>query len=563
MARKAMLDRVTAIAVIYARYSSHSQKDVSIEQQVEECQAYADANNMKVIAVYADRHLTGKTDKRPDFQKMMRHAEKRQFQVIISYKSNRMARNMLQALQYEDKLSKSGIRVVYAKEEFGDNAAGRFALRTMMNVNQFYSENMAEDVMRGMLDNAENCLVTNGSLPLGYKRAEGSTKRNAGKYVIDEPAARIVREIFTRVACGDPFVDIAKDLNDRGMRTSRGNLWNKNSFHSILSNERYTGVYIYDEVRVEGGVPQIVDKELFYKVQEVLKMKKNPQGRHRVNGDYLLTGKLYCGYCKSHMVGVSGTGKSGKLHYYYQCQGKRLGKECKKKPVRRDWIEQEVAGAIKGYILQEEVLNWIADTVTEYGKKHNDNAQISLLEAQLAENKKATKNLIAAIEQGIITETTKARLIELEAEQSKLVGRLAIEKSEIPEVSREYIMAWLESFRDGDIEDKKFQSKLFDNFLIAVYIYDTDLRLVFNFTGKKNTIKIPIELETLDSVETPGVADSSYKFSNGSPTGTQKGLNACKFKSFCYSYFYVKLSYIFGRRAGTCWRLISRNLSVR
>lgn len=511
MARKAMLDRMTAVAVIYARYSSHAQKDVSIEQQVEECQEYAKANNLQVIDIYADRHLTGKTDKRPEFQRMMRHAEKRQFQVIIAYKSNRMARNMLHALQYEDKLSKFGIKVVYAKEEFGDNAAGRFALRTMMNVNQFYSENMAEDVMRGMLDNAENCLITNGCLPLGYKKGED------GKYAIDEPAAAIVREIFTRVACGEAFADIAADLNNRGLKTSKGNAWNKNSFHSILNNERYTGVYIYDEVRVEGGVPQIIDNELFFRVQEVLKMKKNPQGRHRVNGDYLLTGKLYCGHCKSHMVGVSGTGKSGKLHYYYACQGKRLGKTCKKSPVRRDWIEQEVAAAIKQYIIRDDVLNWIADTVAEYGRKHNDNSQISLLESQLAENKRATKNLLAAIEMGIVTETTKSRLLELEAEQSKLVGRLAIEKSEIPEVSRDYIIAWLESFKDGDITDKKTQAKLFDTFLTAVYIYDNDLRIVFNFTGKKNTIKVPLGADVIDKIENPDTVESSYKFSYGSP----------------------------------------------
>ena len=166
MAKKKASGVPSGVAVIYARYSSHAQKDVSIEQQVAECEEYAAANNLEVIEVYADRHLTGRSDRRPEFQKMMRHAEKKQFQVIISYKSNRIARNMLHALMYEDKLSKFGIRVVYVKEEFGDNAAGRFALRTMMNVNQFYSENMAEDIKRGL---KHNCMVTNGHLPLGYK----------------------------------------------------------------------------------------------------------------------------------------------------------------------------------------------------------------------------------------------------------------------------------------------------------------------------------------------------------------------------------------------------------
>ena len=118
MARKTNTNTPSAVAVIYARYSSHAQKDVSIEQQVEECEEYAAANNLEVVHVYADRAISGKTDRRPEFQKMIRHAERGQFQVLISYKSNRIARNMLQALAYEDKLSKWGIRVIYVKEEF-------------------------------------------------------------------------------------------------------------------------------------------------------------------------------------------------------------------------------------------------------------------------------------------------------------------------------------------------------------------------------------------------------------------------------------------------------------
>lgn len=523
MAKKKKFDTPSGIAVIYARYSSHSQKDVSIEQQVAECNEYAAANNLEVINTYSDRHLTGRTDKRPEFQKMMRHAEKRQFQVIISWKSNRMARNMLQALQYEEKLSKFGIRVVYAKEEFGDSAAGRFALRTMMNVNQFYSENMAEDIKRGMYDNAINCKIANGKLPYGYKKGEDS------KFALDENKAEVVKEIFNRVACGDPFVDIATDLNKKGIKTGAGGEWVKSSFQSIITNERYTGVYIYGDVRIEGGVPQIIEKGLFYTVQEILKGKKNPQGRHRVNGDYLLTGKLYCGKCKSHMVGMSGTSRAGNLHYYYICQAKRTERTCDKENVRREWIEEQVANAIRKYILKNDVINWIADSVHEYGKKKKGESQIAMLEAQLADNKKAIKNLMTAIEAGIITATTKDRLLELEKEQSKISSRLAIEKSDIPEVDKEDVIAWLESFRDGSIKDKKYQAKLFNTFLIAVYLYDNKLKLVFNFYGKKNVVNMPLNESVIDEIETDepllkkGSSDSvlvhqSNPYTNTEPT---------------------------------------------
>lgn len=493
----------SAIAVIYARYSSHSQKDVSIEQQVDECMEYARENNLQVINVYSDRHLTGRTDKRPEFQKMMRHAEKNHFQVIVAWKSNRMARNMLQSLLYEDRLAKIGIRVVYAKEEFGDNAAGRFALRSMMNVNQFYSENMAEDIKRGLRDNAENCMITNGCLPFGYRKSD------EGKYLIDKNNAPIVREIFGRVACGETFTDIGADLNARGIRTSRKKEWGKNSFQALLANERYTGVYIYDDIRIEGGIPQIIDKELFLKVQDILHTKKNPQGRHRINGDYLLTGKLYCGICKGHMVGMSGTGRSGQLFHYYVCQKKRVDKACNKEAVRRDDFESTVAAAIKDYVMQDKVIEWIADSVVEYGKKLKNQTQLSALESQLSEAKKATRNILSAIEQGIITESTKDRLLELEANQAKLAARIAREKSNTLEVSRDYVIAWLQSFRDGDILDKTYQAKLFDTFLIAAYLYDGKIKIVFNFTGKKKAVTVPLSADKIDSIEETPTADGS------------------------------------------------------
>lgn len=171
---------------------------------------------------------------------------------------------------------------------------GRFALRNMMNVNQFYSENMAEDITRGLMDNASKCL-SNGSLPLGYKPGDDR------HVVLDETEASIVQEIFTRVSCYEPFIDIARDLNRRGIKTKKGAEWGRSSFHTICRNERYRGIYIYRDVRVEGGMPRIISDELFYKVQEVLKVKKNPQGRRKRSGyeEYLLTGKLYCGHCGS------------------------------------------------------------------------------------------------------------------------------------------------------------------------------------------------------------------------------------------------------------------------
>lgn len=516
-------ERYSGTAVIYARYSSHNQRDVSIEQQVKQCQEFAQQNSFQIIEIYADRAISGKTDKRPNFQRMMRDAEKKKFKYVIAWKSNRMGRNMLQAMMNEAKLNDLGIRVLYAEEDFDDTAAGRFALRSMMNVNQFYSENMAEDIKRGLYDNAAKCKIANGGLPLGYKKGDDL------RYALDPPNDEIVREIFSRTACGDSFADIAADLNARGIKTSRGKTWGKNSFHALLTNERYTGVYIYGDIRIEGGVPQIVDKGLFFRVQEVLKTKKNPQGRHRINGDYLLTGKLFCGHCKSPMAGISGTGKNGKLHHYYICQKRRMEKSCDKANIRRDKIEHEVAVAIRNYIMRDDVLEWIADSAMTFAKEYRNQTCIGSLETQLAENKQATKNLLTAIEHGIITSTTKDRLLELEREQAILVSRLDEEQASLLHYSRDDIISAMSLYKNGNIEDKAFQAKLFDTFLIAVYLYDDHLKIEFSVTGKKTFVNLPLDTSVIDNIESFAAEECSFSLSLGPPHSEDLVLRSSEF----------------------------------
>ena len=472
---------------VYARYSSHAQNDASIEQQIAECEAYAEQNHLKVVATFADRAMSGRSDRRPEFQRLMRAAEKKSFDVVLAYKSNRIARNMLHALSYEDKLAKLGVEVIYCKEEFGNNAAGRFALRTMMNVNQFYSENMAEDIMRGMLDNAQQCRI-NGSIPYGYKRGED------GKYAIDEAAAAIVREVFRRIANGDRKSEIAEDLNARGIRTRLGNKWTKATFNNFITNERYTGVYIYKDVRIPGGIPAIIDQDLFTRAQIATERTRNvvKSRRRRSTMEYLLTGKLFCGHCKSAMVGSSGTGRNGTMHYYYRCRNNAEQHTCDKKPVRKDDIERLVVEALRACVTRPENIQWMTDLVMKYRDQLLEDSQLSYLESRLSDNKTALRNVMKAIEAGIITETTKARMEELEAEQKQLLADILVEKRAIPPITRDHVEYYFASFRDGEVTDRKYQKLLIDHFLRAVYLYDDHLKLYFSYTDSDDGIAFPL-----------------------------------------------------------------------
>lgn len=509
--------------VIYARYSSALQKDESIEQQVEAAKAYAKDLGIVITHIYADRAISGKTDKRPEFQKMLRDAEKGRFGCIIAWKSNRIGRNMLQAMVNEERFSEMGVKCLYVEEDFEDNAAGRFALRSMMNVNQFYIENMAEDIMRALRDLAKDGKIV-GSIPYGYKKGDDH------RFAIDDKKAEIVREIFTRVAEGELFIDIARDLNARGVPAHRGKEWKKNSCQRLLQNRKYIGEYKYMDIVIPGAMPRIISDDLFYRVQEVCDTKQNPMNNRRrnSNGTYALTGKLYCGKCGAPMTGMSGHGRNG-LHFYYICQSRRRSRTCDMRNVVREEIERKVADAVMRYALTDEVIEWIADQAVAYAATAERESGLSFLLEEKAVIERSIANLMNAIEQGIITETTKARLTELEDQKAAVRSKIANAKACLISVSREQVIAAMRVFRDGDIDDPAFRIKLFDTFLKAVYVYDDELKIVFSFAGEKNTVNLKIDKDSIDDIgeseENSDGSESTDRFVLAPVWGTHTGLN--------------------------------------
>lgn len=482
MPKKKIMNQPEKLCVIYARYSSHSQRDVSIEQQVADCEAYARMNGYRVIKVYADRHISGTTDKRPQFQKMLKDAEKGLWQYVLTWKVDRFARNRYDSATYKFRLKRCGVQVIYAKESIPDGPEGILLESVLEGSAEYYSANLSQNIKRGMRYNAQKCKVNNGSMPFGY------CKGPDGRYAVVDAEAEIVQEIFQKVGQGIPFAHIANDLNTRGIRTKRGNLWNKGSFYGMMKNESYIGVYTYSDVRVEGGMPAIIDKALFLEVDQKLKTKKNPQGRHRENGDYLLTGKLFCGPCGSPMVGTSGTGRHGELHYYYTCQKRRLEHSCTKDNVQRDWIERTIVEATMHHVLQPDVMEWIADAVMAYQDQQANSAVLVGLQSDLKENKKSIDNMLKAIEAGIITASTKERLVQLEAEGKRIENAILMEESCFNHVDRDFLMYWMERFRGGSVNDAAFRSKVIRSFVNSVYLWDDHLRIAFNYTGKGSTI---------------------------------------------------------------------------
>lgn len=488
--------------VIYARYSSHSQRDVSIDQQIRACRLFAERNGIQIVRVYEDRSLTGTNDNRPGFQQMLRDAKRGDWNYCIVYTLDRFSRNRYDSAVHKRTLKDCGVKVLSAMENISDDPTGVLMESVLEGLAEYYSMELSRKIKRGMEDNASKCMV-NGSLPLGFVRGPD------GRYAIDEAEAAIVREIFRRVLAGDKFCEIISNLNARCIRTKKGKEWNKSSFNRLLTNERYTGMYIYGDVRIPGGIPQIISPEMYEAVQGKLHTKRNPrrsdtpQRRRREDGIYLLTGKLFCGHCKSPMVGISGKSQGASPYYYYTCKGKRMDHTCDKKNVRREYIEQFIATALRDTMLTDEAIAALADAAVQYQKSRSANAEAVALQEQLADVEKKICNITSAIEAGIFTATTQKRLLELETQQRSISAQLALIQEETERLlTREEIIAALEIFQHGDVTDKDYQEALIDTFLVAAYVYDDTIKFIFHLNGKEEHTEIPFNIDDVELSDT-------------------------------------------------------------
>ena len=471
-------------AVIYARYSSDSQREASIEGQLRDCKDYAEKNGITVVGTYIDRAYSAKTDDRPDFQRMIKDSGKKIFDVVLVWKLDRFARNRFDAVNYKYQLEKNGVHLVSAMEPISQGPEGIMVESMLIGMAEYYSAELALKVARGERENALQCKYNGGVVPLGF-----TIGKEDRLYHIDPETAPIVQEIFTRYADGEPAEKIAASLNERGLRTRTGKPFVKNSFFQIFRNRRYIGEYRYKDIVTPGGIPAIVDQDLFDRVQQRFEQNRIAHGRPaKEDVSYLLTTKLFCGKCGTLMGGESGTSHMGNTYYYYKCgNAKRHGKaHCDLKAIRKEPLERFVVDTAIKVIFSDEIIERLIDLVMEAQQK--ENTRLPVLKDQLRDTEKRLANLLEAIEQGILTPTTKQRLDELEARKEALNTSILEEELKKPVLTREWMRFWFEKFRKGDMRDMEHQRQIIDTFVNSVYVFDDRVVLNFNFTDDSKTI---------------------------------------------------------------------------
>lgn len=315
----------------------------------------------------------------------------------------------------------------------------------------------------------------------------------AYKYIIDENTVETVKMIFSKYADGATVPELVSYLNDLGLRTKLGKPFTKNSLYSILRNERYKGIYIYKDIKTPGGMPRIIEDDVFDKVQEMLKSNQKAPSYRWTKADYILTDKLFCGHCGSPMVGESGTSHTGDKHCYYVCTGKRKKHICNKKSVQQSVIEKAVIQRVVALLEDDELLNFIAEQTWKYYENQDESKeQLQALEKELKDCDSAMDNLVKAVELGIFNSATKARMDELEQQRAELTAAIAsINVCQGYRITKDHILYYLLGFRKMDYKNKECQKKMISTFVNSIYLFDDGgLDLTFNFSGDKARVTL-------------------------------------------------------------------------
>lgn len=464
-------------AVIYARYSSERQTEQSIEGQVRKCKEYAESHKMKIIGEYIDRAMSGMNDQRTEFQRMLRDTARGLFDVILIYKIDRFGRNRYELALNRKLCTDNGVKIISVAENIPEGPEGILLESLLEGMAEYYSIELRQKILRGQRESAEKGQVINASIPFGYKKVN---KRLA----IDPVNAPVVQEIYKSFLDGETMADIGRRLKDRGIVNGRGKPFGYNGIHGILKNERYTGVYIYkDIVRIEDGIPAIIDRESFDKVQEKMKMNKRKPQKGRP--EFMLTGKIFCGKCGDVMTGDFGTSKSGKEYFYYTCANKKKRKSCDMKSIPKGYLEELVVTETVVQMLKDEVIEEIADATMRTQDKRR--TFIDKLEKDLKEVEKSISNMIEAVKKGFFSPEMNDQMSDLQEQKETLIHNINLEKLAKPRFSREQIVAWLHSFKGGDISDPEYGKMLVGMLVTDITVYEDHVEISYSILDTKNT----------------------------------------------------------------------------
>lgn len=459
-------------AVIYARYSSERQTEQSIEGQLRDCNEYAERNDIVVVDTYIDRAMTGTNDKRNEFQRMLRDSAKRAWDYVLVYKTDRFGRNKYELAMNKHTLKVNGIRLIPVKENIPEGPEGIILESLLEGMAEYYSAELSQKVKRGMRESRNKGNFTGGFVLFGYRVVDK-------KLTIHEDEAVIVRQMFEACASGKLVKTIIAELREKGI-LYRGKPFARNTVYHLLANEKYAGIYRHGNEVFTNIYPRIVPDNIFSIVAS--KIANNKYGKHKPNVYYLLRNKMTCGYCGKPVNSDSGTSKSGEIKRCYKCSDKRIDKSCPSNPIRKDLIEQIILDVTYEALSSSENITLLAEKViAAHQKRVADESLLKLLTNEFANTEKAISNILSAMEQGVITNTTKERLEQLEEKKNDLFSKMEAEKARTKLfINQDDIIKYISSALRID------PRPMIDALIKKVVLYNDKIEIYYNYTNRVN-----------------------------------------------------------------------------
>ncbi len=399
-------------AALYARVSSDRQDvDLSVAAQLRALRDYAQRNGYLVAREYVDEAESGRIADRPQFSRMLDEASKPEapFKEILVWKFSRFTRKREHAVAFKSMLRRRGVRVVSITEQADDTPTGKLLEAIIESVDEFYSENLAQEVLRGMREAATRGFWMTTYAPYGYRRVyvqDGIKKRP--KLELNPPADAVVRRIFDMVLQGRSILDVTKTLNAEGIPTTNGKKWLKTTIHTMLDHEAYTGTLVWGAkakdgappVRVEDAHPAIVSKRDFQKARKLLASrapkKMNPR---RASSPYLLSGLVKCETCGKAMTAAEA--KSGRYTYYICHSLLKRGKgTCETPRLNAKSFEKLIVSEIRENVLTESNIRDLVKLLDEEmdGVAREQRDRLETIEEELEDVKKRLGRIWQVIE---------------------------------------------------------------------------------------------------------------------------------------------------------------------
>lgn len=498
-------------AVSYARFSSNNQREESIDAQQRAIYKYMAEKGYSPIGDYTDEALTGTNTDRPGFQKMIEDAKKGLFDVVIVHKMDRFSRNVYDTLDVQNQLLRYGVRIESVIEQFTDTPEGQLQQIVQLGVSQYYSANLAREVMKGLKENAYKALHNGGIPPLGYD-VNPETK----EYIINEKEAEAVRIMFEKVTQGWSYRELADYLNLLGYRTKIGKKFSAtSSFYDLLTNPKYKGEYVFNRsiskpkqlgmkrshrknkneeeiIRIPNGVPAIVDETTFELVQKILKQRRRSKGQHKAKEVYLLTGLVECGECRSAYHGSSRIGGRNKQKYVsYRCsKRKKIENPYKCKEVNKNLLDEFVVNQLFTTLLNPTNFQQLHAEINEKLKaKYDDmNQGLPQLQKQLDEVNQKITNLVQAIAMGGLgsLDTITQEIQRLEYDKVKLTELIQENqiKKESLTLTEEQLKQVLEEARQFILKNNDDMMKyILSRFIHKLIINNEAIEVQYNLGG--------------------------------------------------------------------------------